>query len=346
VSTVIWLGILFCITQSAMFSGLNLAFFSISKLRLELESSQGNKHAVRVLNMRKDANFLLTTILWGNVGINVLLTLLSNSVMTGMAAFLFSTFLITFLGEIFPQAYFSRHALLMGYLLAPILRFYQFLLYPITKPSALVLDKLLGPEAIQFFKEKDFSELLKIHIKAEETDIDHFEGKGALNFLALDDVDLTEEGELIDPESIIQLEFIDNRPVFPEFDADFASDEFFRRIAASGKKWITLLNQSGEPQLALDGDGFIKKAVFSEKKVNPLLYCHRPILVTNRQTRLGEIIPRLKVFPEKPDDDVIDEDIIIFWGAEKRIITGADILGRLLRGIVQHKDDSFRKYQE
>ena len=27
----IWIGIVFCITQSAMFSGLNLAFFSISK---------------------------------------------------------------------------------------------------------------------------------------------------------------------------------------------------------------------------------------------------------------------------------------------------------------------------
>ena len=126
----IWLGIIFCITQSAMFSGLNLAFFSVSKLRLQIESSQGNKHAIKVSRMREDSNFLLTTILWGNVGINVLLTLLSNSVMAGVVAFLFSTFIITFLGEIFPQAYFSRHALRMGYYLSPVLRFYQFILYP------------------------------------------------------------------------------------------------------------------------------------------------------------------------------------------------------------------------
>ena len=33
--TLIWLGIFFCITQSAMFSGLNLAFFSFTRLRLE-----------------------------------------------------------------------------------------------------------------------------------------------------------------------------------------------------------------------------------------------------------------------------------------------------------------------
>jgi CBS domain containing-hemolysin-like protein len=35
---VIWLAIAFCITQSAIFSGLNLAFFSLSRLQLEVES--------------------------------------------------------------------------------------------------------------------------------------------------------------------------------------------------------------------------------------------------------------------------------------------------------------------
>lgn len=345
-STFIWFGIFFCITQSAMFSGLNLAFFSVSKLRLEIESSQGNPHAARVLKIREDANLLLTTILWGNVGINVLLTLLSNSVMAGMIAFLFSTFIITFLGEIFPQAYFSRHALHMGYLLAPVLRFYQFVLYPITKPSALILDKWLGPEAIRFFDENSFTELLKKHMQSNETDIDHFEGKGALNFLALDDETISEEGEIIDPKSIIQLEFTDNRPVFPGLGTEPVSNEFLQLVSASGRKWIVVLDQSGYPQLALDADRFLRRAMLSMEKLNPLHYCHRPILVADDQTRLGEIIPRLKVYPEKLGDDVIDEDMIIVWGEEKRIITGADILGRLLRGIVQQKDVAFRKYRE
>jgi CBS domain containing-hemolysin-like protein len=34
----IWLGIAFCLSQSAMFSGLNLAFFSLTRLRLEIEA--------------------------------------------------------------------------------------------------------------------------------------------------------------------------------------------------------------------------------------------------------------------------------------------------------------------
>ena len=42
----------------------------------------------------------------------------------------------------------------------------------------------------------------------------------------------------------------------------------------------------------------------------------------------------MKVKPEHPEDDVIDNDLILVWGEQKRIITGADLLGRLLRGIV------------
>ena len=46
-----WLGICFCISQSAMFSGLNLAFFSDTKLGLEVEASSGNLNAPKVLRL-------------------------------------------------------------------------------------------------------------------------------------------------------------------------------------------------------------------------------------------------------------------------------------------------------
>ena len=72
-----WAGITFCLSQSAIFSGLNLAFFNMSRLRLEIQVANGNKAAARILKLREDSNFLLTTILWGNVSINVLLALLS-----------------------------------------------------------------------------------------------------------------------------------------------------------------------------------------------------------------------------------------------------------------------------
>ena len=137
-SIVIWLGIVVCIVHSGMFSGLNLAFFSIGRMELEVEARKGNRRARKVLALRKDSNFLLVTILWGNVAINVLLALLSGSVMAGMAAFLFSTVVITIFGEIIPQAWFSRHALRVASQLAPVIRFYQIVLYPVARPTGLL----------------------------------------------------------------------------------------------------------------------------------------------------------------------------------------------------------------
>jgi metal transporter CNNM len=103
-SLFIWIGIAFCIVQSAIFSGLNLAIFSVSKLRLEVEAAGDNRDAISLLGLRKDSNLTLSTVLWGNVTINVLLTLLSDSVLAGIGAFAFSTFVITLFGEIIPQA--------------------------------------------------------------------------------------------------------------------------------------------------------------------------------------------------------------------------------------------------
>lgn len=329
----IWIGIALCISQSAMFSGLNLAFFSVTRLRLEVEASTGNLHAEKVLAMRKDSNFTLTTVLWGNVGVNVLLTLLSDSILTGVGAFFFSTFAITLLGEIVPQAYFSRHALRMASLFLPIFKFYQFILFPIAKPSAKMLDWWLGREGVHYFRERDLRELIRKHIEASDVDIDRIEGLGALNFLAIDDMLVSHEGELVDPQSVIQLPMERGVPVFPETGRS-PSDPFLLKVQASGKKWVIITDESDEPQLVLDSDGFLRSALFDVRPFHPYAFCHRPIIVKEPLVKLGNVIWRLKVRPETAEDDVIDQDVILVWSHEKRVITGSDILGRLMRGIV------------
>ena len=328
-----WIGIFFCISQSAMFSGMNLALFSISRLRLEVEADLGNRDASKILNMRKDSNFLLTTVLWGNVGINVLLTLLSNSVLAGISAFFFSTVIITIIGEIMPQAYFSRHALRMASLLAPVLKFYQILLFPAAKPTAKILDAWLGAEGIQYFREHSLREVIKKHIEADVSDVDRLEGIGALNFLAIDDLMVIEEGETIDPRSVITLPLENDMPVFPNFKRT-TSDPFLRQIEVSGKKWVIIADAEGEPHFVLDSDGFLRDALFKDAEIRPLLYCHRPIIVKDTRLALGNVLWRLKSHHQRAGGDVIDRDIILVWGKEeKRVITGADILGRLLKGI-------------
>lgn len=332
----VWIGIVFCISQSAMFSGLNLALLGISRLRLEVEAESGNTKAVKILALRTDVNFLLTTVLWGNVSINVLLTLLSNSVMTGVIAFLFSTILITFAGEIAPQAYFSRHAMRMGSALVPVLRFYQLLLYPVAKPSAWLLDRWLGKEGISYFRELDLHALIRKHIEAKHSDVGMLEGTGAINFLKLDDIAVSQLGEVIDPNSVVILPINNNKPVFPKFERR-VDDPFLMQINHSDKKWVIIVDDKGKPQMALNTNIFLRDALFSETTPDPAHYCHRPIVVEHEDIQFGKVLPGFKVDARHEADDVIDNDLILFWGAEKRVITGTDILGRLLRDIVKRE---------
>jgi hypothetical protein len=326
-----WIGIVLCLSQSAIFSGLNLAFFGVSRLRLEVEARTDDK-AARVLRMRRDSNFLLTTILWGNVGINVLLTLLSNSVLLGVSAFLFSTVVITLLGEIGPQAYFSRNPLRMASLLAPVLRVYQFLLYPVAKPTAKLLDLWLGRERVEFLREHALRDMLSRHLEDHTTDVDHVEGIGAMNFLDIDDLSAMEEGEPVDPTSIIRLPVDADLPRIPPY-ARSMDDPFLRQVHASGKSWVIIANPDGEPRLVLDADGFLRAALLSDPPTSIYDYCHRPIIVRDAKHSLGSIIFKLKQASRSPDDGVLENDVVLVWAREKRIITGADLLGRLLKGI-------------
>lgn len=331
-SDLIWFGIIVCLCHSAMFSGLNLAFFSLSRLRLEAEASTGNQNAARILVLRRDANFLLTTILWGNVGINVLLTLLSNSVMAGVVAFAFSTFAITFAGEIIPQAYFSRHAMKMASLLSPVMRFYQYVLYPVAKPSAWMLDTFLGPESIVFMKERQLKGVIAQHIDSDHAEIDQIEGQGALNFLDIDDVPISDEGEMIDPLSVISLPTKVDLPIFP--DVQSQDDAFVRAINASGHKWVIITDESERPQLLLDADSYLRAIMSDVSTVDPYDHCHRPVVVQDPERPLGHIILALKDGLAVENDSAIEKDIVLLWMPErKRVITGADLLGRLLRGI-------------
>lgn len=340
IEVIYWIGIVFCLTQSAMFSGLNLAYFSLSRLQLEVESKRGNENAEKILLMREDSNFLLATILWGNVSINVLLTLLSDSVLVGINAFLFSTIAITFLGEIFPQAYFSRNALKVASKLTPLIRFYQFLLFPVAKFTALILDGWLGREGITYFRENELKGIIQAHVDATEAEVEHVEGVGALNFLTVAEVKVSQEGEILDPKSIIELPCKLDLPIIPEAEKE-GFDEFVKSVNASGHKWVILASANGTPRLVLDADGYLRSITLGSSSSDPYQFCHRPVLIDSLDATLGVAMELLKQaqIADLDEDEVIDHDVILVWTeSERRVITGADILGRLLKGIGMEKN--------
>ena len=332
-----WLVIAICIIHSAIFSGLNLALFGLTRLRLEVEAGSGNIDAINILSLRKDSHYLLTTILWGNVSFNTLLAIMSNSVLTGVIAFLFSTVFITLFGEIVPQAYFSKHALKMGSILTPVIKFYKILFYPLAKPTGMLLDKWLGEDGIKYWREHQLRDVIQKHIESDEADVDRLEGMGALNFLDLDDLPVAHEGEVLSKDSLIHVPFKNGVPIFPSIQRTI-DDQFIQQVQKSREKWVVILDTNDQPQLVLDADGFLRDALFGKNKFEIAPYCHRPIIITDENVAIGDALSKMHVEPENPEDDVIDHDIILLWTSKQRIITGADILGRLLRGIVINKN--------
>jgi CBS domain containing-hemolysin-like protein len=330
-----WVGIVFCLTQSAMFSGLNLGFFSVGRLRLEAEAESGNKAAKKVLSLRKDANFLLCTILWGNVSVNVLLALLSDSVMAGVGAFAFSTIGITLFGEILPQAYFSRHGVRVGALLAPVIRFYQVVLFLVAKPTAIILDAWVGPEGPTFLRERDMEIVLQRHIREADSEIGATEGQGALNFLDLDDRIIAEEGSEIDQQTVFSFPAKLDLPMIPA-PGEEGGDEFVKAIEETHLTWAVITDQTDEPKLVLETDRYLREVLAGREDVDVYEYCHRPILVTDPKVTLDDVLGEFVVEADHGDDLVVDRDVVLFWTDDaRRIVTGADILGRLLKGIAK-----------
>ena len=332
-SVLTWLGILVCLSQSAILSGLNLGLFSRSKLELEVEAQKGDRRAERLLALRADANFALVTILWGNVSVNVLLALLSGSVMGGVAAFLFSTVVITIFAEILPQSYFSRHALRVAGALYPLLRFYQILMYPVARPTAWVLDRWLGGEEIRFFPERDLHHLIDLHMQAHGSEITRVEGRGARNFLELDDILVQHEGQALAPDSVITLDFEAGRPVFPAIEPR-TDDAFLRRLNRPGRSWMVVIDPEGEPRTVIRVADFTREALFAPERFDPHHHCHHPLVVRDGSHRLGSLVSHFRVRPASSGDTVVGDDVILLWtDSQRRILSGSDILGRLLRGV-------------
>jgi metal transporter CNNM len=341
-----WLGIAACLSQSAMFSGSNLAFFSLGRMRLEAEVEKGNESALRILNLRKDSNLLLCTILWGNVSVNVLLALLSDSVMAGVGGFVFATVGITFFGEIIPQAYFSRHALKVGAKLAPLLRFYQMLLFPFAKPCALILDGWIGPEGPTFYRERDIEIILEKHISEQSSEISANEGRGALNFLDLDDRFIIDEGNSINADTIYTMPSKLDLPTLPGPDTD-EGREFIKQLNKHPNLRAVILDEyDGKPELIINTTEYLSTlyAVNQQQEngdvseIDIYEFCHRPIIVFDSHTTLDDVLGEFVVEANDKNDHVVDRDVVIFWNNEqKRIITGADIFGRLLRGIARRE---------
>ena len=168
--------LVFLLCFSGLFSGLNLGLMSLDQTELQIIVKTGSDaektNAGTILPVRNHGNFLLCTLLFGNVLVNVLIPLLMDGIpgANGPIAVIGSTFGIVIFGEIIPQAVCSRHGLAVGAKTMFITKFFMLLTCPLSWPISKLLDCLLGEEIGTRYDRHRLIELLRV--TGDEIDLD------------------------------------------------------------------------------------------------------------------------------------------------------------------------------
>ena len=180
---------------SGVFSGLTLGLFSLApeelERKIELQSVDADL-AAKVYPVRKDGNLLLCTLLLGNVAVNSALSIFLGELASGLLGGIIATGLIVVFGEILPQASFSRHALRVGASTVWLVKIFRFFLYPICKPIAVLLDKMLGAELPTIYNRKELAHILEEHRKDTSSEIEEDDARIAIGALTYSDKKLKE----------------------------------------------------------------------------------------------------------------------------------------------------------
>ncbi|XP_069756291.1 metal transporter CNNM2-like isoform X1 [Narcine bancroftii] len=162
---VIFIGVLLCL--SGMFSGLNLGLMALDPMELRIVQNCGTdkekNYAKRIEPVRRQGNYLLCSLLLGNVLVNTTLTILLDDIAgSGVVAVVVSTVGIVIFGEIVPQAICSRHGLAVGANTIALTKFFMLLTFPASYPVSRLLDVILGQEIGTVYNREKLLEMLRV----------------------------------------------------------------------------------------------------------------------------------------------------------------------------------------
>lgn len=151
---------------SGLFSGLNLGLMALDRTELQVIENCGTetekKYARVISPLRKRGNYLLCSLLLGNVLVNSTLTILLDDLTSGIIAIVGSTISIVVFGEIIPQAICSRHGLAIGAKTVWVTKFFMIATFPLSFPISKILDCVLGEEIGNVYDRERLMEFIRV----------------------------------------------------------------------------------------------------------------------------------------------------------------------------------------
>lgn len=319
---------------SAVSSGLNLGLMSLDMNELAVIASCGDQrersYARTIAPLRKRGNYLLCSLLLGNVLVNSTLTVILEEMTSGLIAIIGSTLAIVILGEIVPQAFCARQGLAIGARTIYLTYAFMIVTFPLSYPISCLLDYVLGEEKGNVYDRERLMEFIKItghHTQLEADEVAIISGALKLKKIKVDQI-------------MTRIEDVFMLPNDCKLDR-----ETIKRIIEKGYSRIPVHEAGDRRQivaLILAKDLALLDPDDHTPIENMLLYCKHPLIFIEEEATLDVALNEFKtgkshmaVVRQIYDDGEIDK----YWEAIG-VVTLEDVIEEVLQVEINDETDT------
>lgn len=319
---------------SAVTSGLNLGLMSLDMNELAVISSCGDQrersYARTIAPLRERGNYLLCSLLLGNVLVNSSLTVILEDLTSGLIAIIGSTLAIVVLGEILPQAFCARKGLAIGAKTIYLTYAFMIVTFPLSYPISCLLDWVLGKENGHAYDRERLMEFIRItghHTQLEADEVAIISGALKLKKIKVDQI-------------MTRIEDVFMLPIECKLDRDT-----IKLIIQKGYSRIPVYESNDRRQivaLILAKDLALLDPDDHTPVENMLIYCKHPLIFIQDDTTLDVALNEFKtgkshmaVVRQLYDDGEIDK-----YYEAIGVVTLEDVIEEVLQAEINDETDT------
>lgn len=330
---IVLIGIL--IVFSAFFSSCEIAYSSVSRIRLKKEAEEGNKKANDAIKIIDNYSTAISTILVGNNLVNIFIQSLGTLVcihyfgedLGSVYSVVILTVVVLIFGEILPKALANKFSHSLALMYSKMYNFFRIMFYPIT----FVVNKLIGKTIAKLAPKEVVptatdEELITITEELEEEGVIDSDD-AELIISAIDFCDITAHEIMIPRVDVFAIDIEDDQE-------EILSNEEIFRFSRVPVYEDTIDNVIG----ILDTTVLMKKILMGEtidlrSILDEPMYVHKTKHISNILTEFKQNNKHLSL--------VMDE-----FGGVMGIVTMEDIVEELVGDIFDEMDEVVLDYKE